>query len=80
MTRHAKHAWDDLDPSVFIDDDGQAYLYWGNGVCYWAKLNNDMISIDGDITALDAKDKSIFGPGFTEAPWVYKRQGLYYMI
>ncbi|OJX62505.1 glycoside hydrolase family 43 protein [Dysgonomonas sp. 37-18] len=80
MTRHAKHAWDDLDPSVFIDDDGQAYLYWGNGVCYWAKLNNDMISLDGDITALDAKDKSIFGPGFTEAPWVYKRQGLYYMI
>lgn len=80
MTRHAKHAWDDLDPSVFIDDDRQAYLYWGNGACYWAKLNNDMISLDGTITALDAKDKSMFGPGFTEAPWVYKRKDLYYMV
>ncbi|MFZ2609943.1 MAG: family 43 glycosylhydrolase, partial [Raoultella planticola] len=22
--------WSDIDPSVFIDDDGQAYMYWGN--------------------------------------------------
>lgn len=79
MTTYAKHSWDDLDPSVFIDDDGQAYLFWGNGVCYWAKLNKDMISLDGPIHILDAKDKSIFGPGFTEAPWVYKRNNLYYM-
>ncbi len=79
MTTHAKHAWDDLDPSVFVDDDGQAYLYWGNGVCYWAKLNDDMISLAGPITALDAKDKETFGPGFTEAPWIYKRNDIYYM-
>lgn len=79
MTNHAKHSWDDLDPSVFIDDDGQAYLFWGNGVCYWTKLNDDMISLSGAIHAIDAKDKSAFGPGFTEAPWVYKRNGIYYM-
>ncbi|MCA5004634.1 glycoside hydrolase family 43 protein [Sphingobacterium bovistauri] len=79
MTTHAKHSWDDLDPSVFIDDDGQAYLFWGNGVCYWAKLNQDMISLDGPIHVLDAKDKSIFGPGFTEAPWIYKKNKMYYM-
>lgn len=80
MTLHAKHAWDDLDPTVFIDDDGQAYMYWGNGACYWAKLKNDMVSLDGTITALDPKNKSMFGSGFTEAPWVYKRNNLYYMI
>ena len=34
----------DIDPTVFIDDDGQAYLYWGNPFCYYVKLNEDMIS------------------------------------
>ena len=34
----------DIDPTVFIDDDGQAYLYWGNPNCYYVKLNEDMIS------------------------------------
>ena len=29
----------DIDPTVFIDDDGQAYLYWGNPFCYYVKLN-----------------------------------------
>ena len=80
MTTFASHSWDDLDPTVFIDDDGQAYLYWGNNACYWAKLNEDMISINGEIKALDIHDKTIFGPDFEEAPWVYKRNGLYYMI
>ncbi len=80
MTTFAKHSWDDLDPTVFIDTNGQAYLYWGNGACYWVKLNEDMISLDGPITALNARDASMFGPGFTEAPWVYKRNKLYYMI
>ena len=80
MTPSARHSWDDLDPTVFIDDDGQAYLFWGNNACYWAKLNEDMISLDGQIHVMDVRDASIFGPDFEEAPWVYKRGGLYYMI
>lgn len=80
MTKYASHSWDDLDPSVFIDDDGQAYLFWGNAACYWAKLNDDMISIDGEIQALDIKDSKAFVTHFTEAPWIYKRNGLYYLI
>ena len=80
MTKYASHSWDDLDPSVFIDDDGQAYLFWGNGACYWAKLNPDMISINGDIHSLDIKDKNAFFGKFTEAPWVYKRNKLYYLV
>jgi len=36
--------WGEIDPTVFIDDDGQAYLYWGNPDLYYVKLNPDMIS------------------------------------
>ncbi len=39
----------DIDPTVFIDDDGQAYLYWGNNKIMYAKLNPDMISYDTTI-------------------------------
>lgn len=79
MTTYAPHFWDNLDPTVFIDDDGQAYLFWGNAACYWVKLNKDMISIDGEIHALDIKDKTAFAGTYTEAPWVYKRNKQYYL-
>ena len=62
-----------------IDDDGQAYLFWGNNACYWAKLNKDMVSLASPITALDIFDKAAFGPDFEEAPWIYKRKGMFYM-
>jgi beta-xylosidase len=35
-----------IDPTVYIDDDGQAYLYWGNPRLWYVKLNQDMISYD----------------------------------
>ena len=35
-----------IDPTVFIDDDGQAYLYWGNPHLWYVKLNPDMVSYD----------------------------------
>lgn len=38
-----------IDPTVFIDDDGQAYLYWGNPHLYYVKLNNDMVSYDQNV-------------------------------
>lgn len=79
QTKFAKHSWDDLDPTAFVDDDGQAYMFWGNNALYWVKLNDDMISYSGEINALDIFDKSAFGPDFEEGPWVYKRNGLYYM-
>ena len=34
MTTKAKISWDDIDPTVFIDDDGQAYMYWGSSNLY----------------------------------------------
>jgi len=35
-----------IDPTVFIDDNGQAYLYWGNPYLWYVKLNQDMVSFD----------------------------------
>jgi hypothetical protein len=39
----------DIDPTVFIDDDGQAYLYFGRSVPGYVKLNSDMISYTGSV-------------------------------
>lgn len=63
----------DIDPTVYIDDDGQAYMYWGNGTLQYVTLNEDMISYSGSPTTVSM-------PGFTEGPWLYKRESLYYMI
>lgn len=79
QTTYASHSWDDLDPTVFIDDNEQAYLYWGNNACYWVKLNKDMITTNGSINAIPL-NSTAFGPDFEEAPWVYKRKSLYYLI
>lgn len=63
-----------IDPTVYVDDDGQAYLYWGNGNLRMVKLNSDMINTTGNITAnIPVKD-------FMEGPWFYKRGSLYYMV
>ena len=58
----------------FIDDDGQAYMYWGNPNVYYVKLNEDMISYSGDIVKLSERPKH-----YQEGPWTYKRNGHYYM-
>ena len=71
-TDRSKSYWDDIDPTVFIDDDGQAYLYWGNSQCYFAKLKKNMVELDGPIIPVDL-------PRFTEAPWIHKRGDWYYL-
>lgn len=80
QTKYGKHLWEDIDPTVLIDDDGQAYMYWGNNSLYSVKLNEDMISYSGDIITYDIKDKAAFGPDFEEAPWLIKRNGTYYLF
>ncbi|MEU0796378.1 glycoside hydrolase family 43 protein [Amycolatopsis sp. NPDC005961] len=78
----------EFDPTVFVDDDGQAYLYWGNPHLWYVKLNADMISYSGAPTQIPLTTAG-FGtrPGntsrptlFEEGPWVYKRNGLYYNV
>tara|TARA_R110002051_G_scaffold314934_1_gene392573 strand:- start:9106 stop:10101 length:996 start_codon:yes stop_codon:yes gene_type:complete len=72
MTTNTTIDWDDIDPSVIIDNDGQAYLFWGNTICYYAKLKKNMIELDGPIQTIDL-------PNFTEAPWIHKKGDWYYL-
>lgn len=65
--------WDDIDPTVYIDNDGQAYMYWGNPNLYYVKLNRDMVSYSGDIVMLDRPDN------YQEGPWFYRRGDKYYL-
>jgi arabinoxylan arabinofuranohydrolase len=80
-----------IDPTVFIDDDGQAYLYWGNPNLWHVKLNDDMLSYDQELGIVkeDLKDEN-FGyrskkidnrtASYEEGPWLFKRKSLYYLL
>jgi arabinoxylan arabinofuranohydrolase len=80
----------DIDPTVFIDDDGQAYLLWGNPVCYYVKLKENMISFDGEIKSFPntiesfgkrvGKEDPVRPTTYEEGPWLYKRNKLYYLF
>ena len=60
--------WFDIDPSVYTDDDGQAWLYWGNPHTFYAPLGEDMISLKGEVTKLPHIKH------YQEGPWFYKRR------
>jgi beta-xylosidase len=63
-----------IDPTVFVDDDGQATLHYGGfGRMVVAKLNGDMISINGKLSESTPQ-------GFFEAAYLTKRGGTYYEI
>lgn len=72
QTTATKISWDDIDPTVWIDDDGQAYLFWGNTKCYYAKLQENMTELAGPIQVVDV-------PHYEEAPWIHKYHGLFYL-
>lgn len=61
-----------IDPAVFIDDDGQAFLFWGKSKCCYARLKRNMTELDGAITEISV-------PGFVEGAHVHKRDGWYYL-
>ena len=63
-----------IDPAVFMDTDGQAYLYYGGGGhCAGAKLKPDMTELDGEPQPMTGLTD------FHEATWVFKRKGVYYL-
>jgi len=79
-------SWDHIDPTVMIDDDGQAWLYWGNPQCYYLKLNEDMISYSGELGRIDMTEEGFGAPPmnkrergkkykdvYTEGPWIMKK-------
>ena len=68
------HSWSCIDPAIFVDDDGTPWIFWGNRECYYAKLKDNMIEIDGEIKQINFE-----GFSFTEAPWVHKYKDKYYL-
>ncbi|HWV71397.1 MAG TPA: family 43 glycosylhydrolase [Pseudosphingobacterium sp.] len=64
---------DPIDPMVFVDTDGQAYMYWGNTTMNIQQLNSDMISLTGD----RGHNKPT---NYFEAPYVIKRNSTYYLM
>jgi hypothetical protein len=68
-----------IDQHVFLDDDGQAYLYYGgHGHCNVAKLDRDMTSLGqfDDGTTF----REITPPGYVEGALMFKRRGVYYLM
>ncbi|OYX26603.1 MAG: alpha-N-arabinofuranosidase [Flavobacteriales bacterium 32-35-8] len=64
-----------IDPNVFIDKDGQAYMYWSQGNLYGAKLKDNMLELDSEVKTLgDLPTK-----GLKEGPYLFERNGIYYL-
>ena len=64
-----------IDPNVFIDKDGQAYMYWSSRDIFGAKLKANMLELDSEVKTLgDLPSK-----GLKEGPYVFERNGIYYM-
>ncbi|MGV2871889.1 glycoside hydrolase family 43 protein [Colwellia sp. E150_009] len=72
MTTHTKNDWDDIDPAIYIEENGDAYMFFGNLVPKYVKLKDNMIELDGEIKVLNL-------PNFTEALWVHKKGEYYYV-
>lgn len=73
-----------IDPCILIDDDGQAYMIFGCRDARVVKLKENMTELDGPI--LPFKINGIEGHTehndgyYGEAPWVFKRNGKYYLL
>ena len=78
-------AWDNIDPTVMTDDDGQAWLFWGNPAIHYARLNSDMTSFDGEPKVVNQTVEGFGAPNigerkrdvsykdcYTEGPWIMK--------
>lgn len=86
-------SWDHIDPTVLVDDDGRAYIYWGNPLVYYAELNEDMVSLKSEVKTQEQTEQSFGSPAprrrdkskkyrdiYVEGPWLSKRDGKYYLL
>lgn len=64
-----------IDPNVFIDKDGQAYLYWSQGNIYVAKLKENMTELASEVITIP----NLPTKGLKEGPFVFERNGIYYL-
>lgn len=60
------------DPNVFIDDNGQPYLIYGqNSLC--------IVKLKSNLTALEDAPTKLAIKNFQSGGWMYKRNGIYYL-
>ncbi len=64
-----------IDPNVFVDRDGQAYLYWAEGKIYVAKLKQNMLELASEPKVLSELPEK----GLKEGPYLFERKGIYYL-
>lgn len=64
-----------IDPNVFIDKDGQAYLYWSGGNIFAAKLKENMTELNSEVKILE----NLPAKGLKEGPYMFERNGIYYL-
>jgi GH43 family beta-xylosidase len=64
-----------IDPNVFIDKNGQAYIYWSQGNIYAAKLKPNMLELDSEVKTLGELPTK----GLKEGPFMFERNGIYYL-
>ena len=72
MTTQTPNDWDDIDPAIFTEDNGDTYMFFGNLVPKYVKLTDNLTALDGEIKVIDV-------PNFTEAAWVHKKGENYYL-
>jgi beta-xylosidase len=73
LSPDARYPGQVIDPFVFIDDDAQAYLYYGQANLYAYRLKPDMITLDGPPVRMTPSH-------FNEGVFMFKRNGLYYFM
>lgn len=83
--------WGKIDPTVLVEENGRAYLFYGNNALWYARLSPSMISLSTSEMEVNTKNEDAFGPfkgynddrtpktNFEEASWIYKRNGKYYL-
>ena len=71
-----------IDVDVFMDPvSGKYYLYWGNGYLAGAELNDDMLSIKPEtVKVMTPQGGTLETYAYREAPYVFYRDGKYYML
>lgn len=67
-----------IDPAVFIDDDGQAYYFYGQFVAKASKMNPDLKTLDWSTHTTGFADEA--NHGFHEGIYVFKRDKYYYLV
>lgn len=63
-----------FDPCAFIDDDGQAYLYFGGQY----PTNARVIRLNSNLSTVGGAASPMFATNLFEASYMHKRDGIYY--